>query len=879
MASTNDTQLLEALSAYIADIKPYHTKLIEMSTTFQFSDSFIATFAERTAWNIYLQNVWSKSDVGGWQLYNFSGGTQSDATYVIPATIFPRFSLNDSLNAEQLPLGTDPASVDLTDDNNDGIPDSEEPWSGMPGYASHQLGSNVTPVSAKLVTLVRNVDTITSISDYSVSFTYDLAIEIDDEWLTLGFQDSVPIFLVGGETFNGEVTVISSTQFLLSSVDQFVPSGTYTITADAGQFYTNVQAIVNSGGDASLIIGAYANQFVPMPAVSVVFTQTGRYAVPFHQGSRVRLNGVQMEFGVEYVVDSSRGFIQFTPGRFPLPTDHIDINTFISDKLYFKYVTPFVGSTDPTQPRDSFIITINSTQPDGYDIVFNNSNGATGKGEIFDLTLPSNAEDGEVFTITALTPTYFQVQQTAPFTGPISYASFGVEYAGVQGTQPQVMLDGEYELNGSFTLGSLPSPITFTIDGSWVDYYLTQDSNSYGTININVPALTQPYELDPTDYLPDLSIQTQRGYIQTPYDPLAALHAGMQFSTFGQVMVNSVPTQTGTGLEYQFIFNEIPPVNTYIEFRIEQAGQYNTVTNTSMIESVMFTELLSFYDCMCSASIPSGVGWYYVNPGMTGFDLSYAAQPNSMWPQLPMATITGTPASLPGVVEKLRLFDPVCFDNSNTGYEAIPYDMDRFETDSCAGIGTDLNGNNVFTYCNDDLYISVATGQQWAASTAYIIDDQVNINGAVYACVTAGTSGAVAPAWPANPTINVTTVDDGSVVWEYTSVSAQDIVHNVMLHPSANYFSEPENTNRLVLYYQGVNEVSEVQVYDGGHLITPDAVTIDARLIIITFFTARQYSVLLTISDTPIDNPSMGTLKLDGAWKLDGLQQLNGMLV
>lgn len=856
----NDTQLLESLSAYINDVKPYHSKLIQMTTTLQFTDAFTASCADNLSTNIYLQNIWTRDDtVGGWRMYNFSGGTQNDATYVIPATVYPRFSINDSLNSNQMPLGTDPATVDLTDANNDGIPDSEEPWSGLPGYASHQLGSNTIPVSAPVVSVSRVITGVeqepggtgtffdggwfldgshtfnsTAASNYldgtwtldgsktlnptiyPCTIQYDLALVVEGVAETFAFGDVVPQITINGSIFTGSIIALSATSFLLKDAHLVAPIAPYTISAADTDVFSNLQAALNSGANVLPMIGSYINYITPAPAVSTVYVQTGRYAVPFHQGSRVRVNGEYMDFGIEYVVDHTRGFIQFMPGRFPAPTDHVDINYFISDKLFFKYTTPFAASTSSSNPRDSFTITLDSTQALGYTVAFNNADGNTGKGVLNDIIIPV-AADGTVFTITALTPLYFQVQQTAPVMGPITYATFGVPYSANQMTTGvSNYIDGTWKLNGARSLNAFPSLLAFTIDGSWIDYYLTQDGNNYDSFTLNLPFFTQiSAPIDATDYLPDLSIQTERGYITEQYDPAAALHDGMQFSTFGQVLMQETTVPTGQQLEYTFVFNSIPPLNTYIEFRVEQAGQYNQIANASFDERIEFKELIRLYDCMCATSMNVTGEWYTTQINLD--NAPWAATNASMYPALPQAVITQpTPPTpqiprLPGIY-KMRLFDPVCFDNSNTGYEAFPYDTDRYETDDCSGVATDQAGNNVFTYISDDFYLTVTEG------------------------------------------------------------GANTVIHNVMLHPEANFYEEPEQVNNLYIHYAGQYIIDSVVVLNGDQVITPDTLVVGTHVVQVSFNTARSFSVWIE-ADTTTLNPPEGDYTeqfYDGSFNYDG---------
>jgi hypothetical protein len=759
-----------------------------MTTSLQFTDKFTATITELLNTKIYLQNVWTRDDFGGETLYNFSAGTTNDQTFFIPATVFPRFSSNDSLNSFQTPYGTDPASVDLTDGNNDGIPDSEEPWSGLPGYKSHQLGSDQIPVDVPAISVSRIITSVTQGSTpLSVTFNYDLAIVIENIKGVFNFGDTAPELHVAGALFNGSMTLLTTTSFLLKDVHLIAPVPEYTLqTTD--EVYALVTEAQASGSAYLPMIAAYANFAIPAPPVNAIYRQTGRYAVPFHTGSRVRVNGEYMAYGVEYVVDHTRSFIQFMPGRAPGPTDHLDINYFISDKLFFKYAAPFNASMLDTDPRDSFIITVDSTQPTGYTLSFTNSDGVANKATLKEISFGSGVMNGTQFQVTALTPIYFQVQQIAPTLGPLTYASFNIAYTS--------------------------SSLNFRVDADWVSYYLTVDDNAYNTFTLNLALFTEISQIDPTDYLPDLSIPTQRGYILEDYDTAAQIHNGMQFSSYGKVILKDVTVDTGTYKMYAFIFDDIPPLNTYIEFRIEQAGQYNQIANASFMEHFEIKELLRLYDCMCAASMNVTGEWYTTQANLDG--MPWAATNASMYPTLPHAVITQnggtTPHRLP-TIYKMRLFDPVCFDNSNTAYEAFPYDTDRYETDDCAGVATDLAGNNVFTYISDDMYMTVSEG-------------------------------------------GVDTVN-----------------HNVMLHAQSNFYEEPQNVNNLYIHYEGANVISGVIVLNGDQVITPDTLVIGTHVVQVSFNTARSFSVWIeTYSDVPNppETPTYQEQFYDGTFNFDG---------
>lgn len=764
-----DTNLLQSLSAYIKDVKPFHSKLQDMTTELQFNDTFTAAYTEKTTLEVYLQNVWTKNDLGGTSLYNFSGGTDADRTYVIPAAVFPRFSLNDSLNVGQLPHGTDPATVNMADASGDGIPDSEQPWSGIQGYSSHQLGSHTVGVDAGIVTMYRRLKNVTRGSTLSsVVFGYDILVTINDIATTFGYTDAVPTFSINGMPFTGTVQVTSRTSYILVDAHILLPISPFAVDPSDTNYYDIVQDQLNSTAGINVqSIASYANWLTPNPAISAVFFKTGRYHIPFHCGSRVRVNGELMVFGVEYVVDHSRGFIQFMPGRFPQPTDTIDINYFTADKLFFKYAAPFNGNTDSTQVRDYWTITRDNSAT-GFTVVFNNTDGVAGKAIMKNVTMNARLPIGTVIKVSAASPVYFYVQQTATTVGPITFAYFDVAYT--------------------------DNNVSFTIDPNWTPYYLTQDTNSYNTFTLNLAffqGVTAP--IDPSDYLADLSITTQRGQIIQQYDPFALQHAGMRFEAYGTVLLSTVVTPSGPQLMYNFVFDVIPPLETYIEFRVEQAGQYNQIANTTFTERLELKQLIRLVDCMCAGAMTVH-GEYYTTQADLSLAPATVAEPSAMWYYEPRAQLTAVGGVIPPrltTIYKMALFEPNCFDNSNTVYEQYPYDMSRYETDFCAGIGIDQAGVNFFTYINDEFYCAM------------------------------------------------------------TEAGVTTMIHHVHLHHDANFYEEPQLVNQLIMHYSGAFKVGSIVVVNGNQVITPTSTVIEDHRIIINFATARSFAVWIEPNTTP----------------------------
>ncbi|HEY8818405.1 MAG TPA: hypothetical protein VIM25_06260 [Candidatus Limnocylindrales bacterium] len=78
---------------------------------------------------------------------------------------------------------------------------------------------------------------------------------------------------------------------------------------------------------------------------------------------------------------------------------------------------------------------------------------------------------------------------------------------------------------------------------------------------------------------------------------------------------------------------------------------------------------------------------------------------------------------------------------------------------------TDVDVLVVLARRGDDVYRWITDDTEWAALTAYVLDDRrapITRNGHIYLVTTAGTSGSSEPVWP---TATSGTVTDGTVVW------------------------------------------------------------------------------------------------------------------
>lgn len=307
----------------------------------------------------------------------FAFDVYGDQAYPIPAAVFPRFSLNDRLQYGQTPHGDDPATQDLTDADLDGIPDSEVPWITNAGnfvvgniYTIKTLGTTDFTMIGAASNAVGIKFTATGVGDPLTTGKASLKTASHQ----LGWYDHIPV----------EAPVISA------SIDPM--TGNYNIvidTTDEVVFnFTNtvqkIKAFVNNVEFSTDTIGSNCTNFTKAPdfpiagqatitivspsppiinianTVSALWLETGRYAVPYHQGSRITVDEVEQTFGNDYIVDKSRSFIQFLPTvvtsppyvpsqGWPVAGANVDINIFRSDRLFICWQDPFAHGTTPDE--------------------------------------------------------------------------------------------------------------------------------------------------------------------------------------------------------------------------------------------------------------------------------------------------------------------------------------------------------------------------------------------------------------------------------------------------------------------------------------------------------------------------------------------------
>lgn len=334
-----------------------------------------------------------------------------------------------------------------------------------------------------------------------------------------------------------------------------------------------------------------------------------RYKVPFHQGSRVYIDGVPQAYGTDYVVDKTRSFIQFSTA--PSLTAVIEVQMMKVDRLFIAYNLPFdfnVGydydsygydimsydSSDMTGILDSdyFQVAIDSNQLVGYQPpMFHNAIPSNyPKAELTMLGVTGATVTGDIWTITAVGPWRFKVQKNR--TGQVWYANFKQKFD-----------------NGQ---------ISFIIDRNWADYYIVGDNDSYDSYDV---LSFEDWEsgYDDTDFLVSLKLQTEHGVV---VDPTAPVHRPIEFITrdtivdggfdvggftdslfdeptslfvpgflIGKVKkVTQLDGLTGPQDYYSFELSAVPLRGTYVELRLEQNGQLNPWLNAN-IKDDMYLEV------------------------------------------------------------------------------------------------------------------------------------------------------------------------------------------------------------------------------------------------------------------------------------------------
>lgn len=634
-----DVKLLGSLVDYVKDVKPYHTKLREFASELIFNDKFNTNVIDDQQWVIHLQNVWGREHAGGHVLSKIAEGIEDDRTFRIPPTVWPHFSINDHLGQE--PRGDDPAT-EYFDSDGDGLPDSDDPYVGSRN-SSHFKGSDWIPVPA----VVLDVDVaITSVEQtmwdgyvdddfWDEAYTADTATVVSDKYVEDGY------WVVGGPayaqrdnsfifTYDLTVTVAAELEtayglgnYWRSFVDRVEKTSSTTrdqggsfdqADFDGDSFDSQTRIFTITGltamftvHDEDLVIFPDLLQKSPeyicrygyskmAPKVEIYYQNTGRYSVPFHQGSRVYVDGIQQVFGASYIVESGREFIQFLPGRHPPLDSTISVNLMKADRLFIAQVPPFdtsdlnanigfdMGLFDtsefdsrlnayweawsgdgygsdledlpfdsgyPDTVRDYFVVRVDDSYPDRVaPVAFYNSTDITGKGTLNVLKVYPKAKHGDIYLVIATGMWTFQVQKVFPSFDAPQYATF------------KTVFD-----NGA---------ISFIVDKTWTEYYMVPDTNTYDKNEYyDVRAIYPFSKVDETDYMVNIGLSTEHGSLKQQ----TLSHRPVEFTSIGQV---KKVADTDGNEYYTFVLNKVPPRGTYFELRVEQNGGLNPWMNANV---------------------------------------------------------------------------------------------------------------------------------------------------------------------------------------------------------------------------------------------------------------------------------------------------------
>lgn len=494
--ASNEEKLLNSLIDYINDVKPYHTKLLDFTSELLFEDNFNISIKDNLQSTIYFQNIWTRDSVGGFLLTSLSEGLESDKIFRIPAAIWPRVSIDDSLNYNQSPIVS---SINLIDFNNDGFPDSSEVVNGR-FYSLHQLGSDQIEVDAKIIATSVEINSASETSG-TYDYNYNLTIDLDlTEEGSYGFGLGKHIF-IDDVLYVGSITEVGNSIIIDNLTSSYTPS------------VEDLLLLENAESATPEFFAGFYESTKPHK-INVLYFETGRYRIPYHQGSRIFVNDIESEYNVAYVVDLSYGFIQFLPGYKPALTDEITLDLFENDSFYISYNYPFIFSSGN---EDFFTITINSSLESGYSLNFTTTGSTINRANLDVLEIYPGAVDGTVYKIKAINYWNFSVEILSPIPEDLGSLLFKSEFN-----------DGK---------------IKFKIDNTWSEY---------------------------------------------------------NYSNFGQI---NIIEETPGNRYYQFSFNIIPPKGTYIELRIDQNNNLNQVLNTSILETLSFSEIFNFSESLCTNSI------------------------------------------------------------------------------------------------------------------------------------------------------------------------------------------------------------------------------------------------------------------------------------
>ena len=424
------------------------------------------------------------------------------------------------------------------------------------------LGSAQVPVE---LTFTAVPEIVSSVNDgFTVNVVYRPKIQLGYESIVYGFSEVGATFYVNGSVYEGTYTKTGSSIVLNQDF-------TFTDVYEAPEI--TLEKI------ASIL----------KMVVKIQYVNTGRYSVPHHQGSSVKVNAVDQVLSVDYVVDKSHSFIQFLPGKYPAANSVVDIKIFRSDRLFISIMSPFDYAFQADQgydmynfdqqPYDSgfcdtFTVTINDALHNKAEVAFFDSVPGKVKGSLNVTNVvmgPENAQNGDTYLVTAVGAWSFTVQKVYPELGPIQRARFMTQFS-----------DGN---------------LTFTIERNWSQYYITDHEDYYSYLieqdNHSYLAFDElPFDTtdssDPSEFYSDHAITTEHGVVT---DPASPLHHPVRYANLGVVKKKTKNTLIGEQDYYVFELDSVPTRDSYVELRIDQTGQYNPMVNVNFIESLEIKDL------------------------------------------------------------------------------------------------------------------------------------------------------------------------------------------------------------------------------------------------------------------------------------------------
>lgn len=580
--STKSDILTQSLIDYINDVKPYHSKFRDVSSQIFFQESFNVNINENFNIDIDFKNHWGRDDKGGYLLTNMSEGALVDKTYILPATVFPRFdNLIQKLGSDHLPVEaiiqktTDNPSIDGFDITIDTTLENlfgfsgiliflfdgtsfvqHTPWFSKFGNVIHLIGALFKePYDVKVVYSITHRYEVpyhqgsnVKVSGTLVGFgpTKDYIVDKSRSFIQFmpGFQ---PRDEEGVETI--DIEIFRSDRLFIAKHDPFSytplqdsfnieivepESPIFAVLLVPGKTYT----ILDLGSTNFVLYGAHTNTIGTTFLATSVGSGTGR--VISEESLKLAKDTNTLILGVKYIIVEV-GTTYFTQYGSAL---NIPGAAFVSN------INSKINGTGLVLPFNIGITTFNNNQPN------------TNKATLQNLIIYASALTGDSWTISANNYWSFDVQKTNPLNSVIEKASFKTNFKN--------------------------NEIGFIIDRTWASYYIAspvdftgysidQDPGSYITYDMSTLGTDGN---DPSEFFSNLEITNEHGIV----GDTNLLNHPIHFTPFGYVKKD-----ISQGSKYYFEFDTIPAPHTYIEFRVEQEGQYNPWVNTNIEEAAFLT--------------------------------------------------------------------------------------------------------------------------------------------------------------------------------------------------------------------------------------------------------------------------------------------------